>query len=179
MLTALMCLFGFSYNSILRVVAEEMFGGTDSLYSRFMLVNGLGCLAGAAVAIAGSSRYPKLIFIAGGLISGTSMIAFSQSKDPFWGTVLIWIMGFGLMSGLSTTRSAVGHIAGPKFAGRAQGVAITFFFGGMGLDSSALGHFAKHMGCPLGLLVCGISVIVISVAMPFMPGADEIHRFEK
>ncbi len=179
MLTGLMCLFGFSYNSILRVIAEEMFGGTDALYSRFMLVNGFGCLAGAIVAVAGSTRYPKHIFIGGGLISGVSMIIFSASKDPFWGTVLMGIMGFGLMSGLSTTRSAVGHIAGPEFAGRAQGVAITIFFGGMALGSSALGHFAKHMGCPLGLLICGIGVVAISAAMPFMPGASEIHRFKK
>lgn len=178
-LTGLICTFSFSYRSILRVIAEEMFGGGDILYSQFMTSVGIGALLGAFLAIYFGKMYPKQLVVIGGIICGTSLILFSRSTTPLTGTVLMFCTGFGFMSSLSTTRAAVGHIAGHKYAGRAQGLAITFFFCGVAGGSWALAHFAKHFGCPFGLLICGIITILISLIMPFMPGANEIHRFEK
>lgn len=180
-LTGLICTFSFSYRSILRVIAEDMFRSTnaDNLYSQFMTSVGIGALLGAITAIYFGRTYPKQLVVAGGIICGSSLILFSRATTPLVGTMLMFCTGFGFMSSLSTTRAAVGHIAGQEYAGRAQGLAITFFFCGVAGGSWALAHFAKRFGCPTGLLVCGIVTIAISVAMPFAPGADEIHRFKK
>ena len=178
-LTGLFCLFGYSYNAILRVIVEEMFKGGNELYSTFMKCTGLGALLGSALVIFLGSKCPKTLIVTGGLCMGGGLVAFGHSTNIHAGMAIMFVVGYGFMSCIMTTRSAVGHIASIEYAARAQGFALMIFLGAVGMGSSALGHFAKHFGCPLTLEICGSIVIVLCIITPLLPGINEITHYKK
>ncbi|MDB5259049.1 MAG: permease [Candidatus Taylorbacteria bacterium] len=176
-LTALLCIFGFSYNALLPIIAKgPMFNGGNELYSQFAAWAGIGSLLACGITLIFGKKL-RMLVVSGNLILGTNLVLLAKTSDAHAAKIIMFFIGLGCMLSLITTRTAITHIAAETAkhcAARVQGFTITIFFGGMMIGSYAAGHIAKAYGCPVVLMFCGIAVIAIALVTPIMPGADEI-----
>ncbi|MCC6290993.1 MFS transporter [Candidatus Nomurabacteria bacterium] len=177
-LSASICIFGFSYNTILAVVAKEMFvGDYHKIYSWFGVASGLGGFLGSFVAVFWLKRFSVKSSVVGGcLLTGSCLVGFAHTSSLWLGIPLVFWSGFGFMLSFSPLRGAVMHLASPRFIGRVLGIALFFFFSAMMLGPFLIGLSAKYWGCPVVLLTSGVSLLVIAVATPFLPGINEIDK---
>ncbi len=89
---------------------------------------------------------------------------------------MVFFCGFGFMAAFLPLRGAIMHIVDKKLVGIVLGITFMFFYGGMMMSSLIAGYIAKHYGCPAVLTSCGSIILVLGVALPFLPGVEEIDK---
>ena len=177
-LAATITVFGFAYNVILSIVNQAMFHGGPKQYSQLAMASGAGSLVGSIVAILWSTRRPKAFVIAGCLIIGCGQIACAYAPTVRLEQLALAVSGFGFMLSFLPVRGAIMHIVKKEMTGIVLGFTFMFFYGGMMVSSLGAGWLAKHVGCPTVLTACGIVLIVTAIAVPWLPGIEEIERIE-
>ncbi len=175
LVAAAITVFGFAYNVLMSVIAKQMYFGGPKEYSYLAAIAGMGSLIGSIVAIAWSGRAPTKFVVAGCLIAGICQIVAAQTTSIHFGALAFFGSGFGFMLAFLPIRGAVMHIVDRRLVGIVLGITFMFFYGGMMVSSFASGYIAKHYGCPAVLTGCGLALIALSIATPFLPGIDEIE----
>ena len=175
-LAGLITVFGFAYNVFLSIIAKQMFHGGPKEYSHLAAIAGVGSLIGSITSVVWGHRIPKTFVIVGCLIMGVGQILFSQTTDINHAAITIFFCGLGFMIAFSPLRGCIMHIVKKELVGIVMGITFTFFYGGMMMSSLISGYVVKHYGCSTVLMGCGITLILIAIVAPFLPGIEEISK---
>jgi MFS family permease len=164
-LFAVVGIFGWSYSVLMPAFARDVLHLGENGYGLLMAGSGVGALAAAlTVASAGHVLPTRVMALGGIMIFSVSLALFAFTRNLYLGTLLLAIVGFGIVLYFSTSNTVLQSIVPDEMRGRVMGI-WTLIFGGMiPLGSLQAGLMADFLGTPatiaIGALICAVAALV-------------------
>ncbi|WP_207421215.1 MFS transporter [Desertivirga brevis] len=167
MFTAVISVFGWSYTTIMPVIARNVFHveakGLGYLYS----ATGLGSLLATYLVGAHSKRVSSTLFIIGGnAIFCLSLIAFANTTYLPTALFLLFFTGLGLLLQSSMMNTIIQGMVKNEFRGRVMSLYILMFMGLAPLGNFEIGWLTEHFGIRWAItinasivLICGMILL--------------------
>jgi MFS family permease len=150
--------------TLLPVMAREVFGQGATGYSRLMICSGSGAVLGALI-VAWRGRTPHMgrhalyVQVAVGLL----LMAFAWSRSLPVSYALLVATSLALIILTSTAISLAQLIAPDEMRGRVMSTFMVAFRGGMPLGSLTFSSLASRASAPVALTVCGMLLTVVAI----------------
>lgn len=159
-------IFIWPFQTLMPPIAEKTFhsgaGGLGTLLS----AAGFGSLTGAIFTSANSRKNDKIIFImVGGLISSLALILFSLNRNFILAHVLLYFVGFGTLTMVSTLNTLVQLNSPDHMRARINAVYISMFVGMMPLGNALAGIIAEHITAMTTLRISAIIFLAIAALL--------------
>ncbi|MEY2490993.1 MAG: hypothetical protein QOC70_2935 [Verrucomicrobiota bacterium] len=164
-LFAVVGIFGWSYSVLMPAFAHDVLHLGANGYGMLMAGSGVGALAAALTVASAGHILPTRIMALGGIgIFSAALALFAFNKNIYLGTLLLAIVGFGIVLYFSTSNTVLQSIVPDEMRGRVMGI-WTLIFGGMiPLGSLQAGLMADFLGTPAtiatGALICALAAVV-------------------
>lgn len=166
-LAAIVSVFGWSYTTMIPVIAKQIFHmdatGLGTLYA----AGGLGALIGTIIvsALSQSNRYTQLFIIGGNTLAAICIILLSFDKSPLLSYPLFFFAGIGLLLQFTTLNTTIQHMVGDTLRGRVMSIYVLMFLGFLPFGSFEVGFLAEKIGTfpaiRIGAIIMLISGIVL------------------
>lgn len=170
-ITIIMNMFAFPYQSMVPVIAERTFGVSNTLMGLLISAEGLGATFGALwVASRATPASYSRIYFWGSILFLLMVLSFS--RVPWYGVAIpvLFVAGFG-MSGFGTMQSIMIISTTPaEMRGRVLGVlAVTIGTGPVA--ALAVGTIAETAGAPAAVMTIAIGgLILLGITALLSPG---------
>lgn len=169
---AVVSIFGWSFMSMLPVVARRVFGigadGMGYLYSAF----GLGSLCGTVVVSVSSGRVRGSLMVIGGILTfALGLLAFTFATWLPLALSCLFISGLGMLSAFATMTGTVQRLVDDRFRGRVISIYLMVLLGLMPFGNLLMGFLSEHFGTPLALRTGAIVTIAATIIL-FMSGKE-------
>jgi MFS family permease len=164
-LFAVVGIFGWSYSVLMPAFARDVLHLGENGYGLLMAGSGVGALAAALTVASAGHIFPTRIMALGGIaIFSASLALFAFTRNLYLATVLLAIVGFGIVLYFSTSNTVLQSIVPDEMRGRVMGI-WTLIFGGMiPLGSLQAGLMADFLGAPatiaIGALICALAAAI-------------------
>jgi MFS family permease len=140
-------IFGWSYSTIMPVIARETYGldakGLGYLYSAI----GLGALLATYLVGSRGGTLPPVVFIVGGnTLFAISLTLFSFTSHFPLALVLLFFIGLGLLAQASMTNTVVQGMVKQEFRGRVMSLYVLMFLGMAPVGNFEIGYLTEHFG---------------------------------
>jgi MFS family permease len=160
-------IFGWSYTTILPVIADTVFSQGASGLGLLFSAAGAGSVLGAIFISAASHKVnSKKLILFGGLFFGLNLLLFAQTQNFYLSLPLLFMAGFGLTAQNATIQSAIQHSVDDHIRGRVVSIQTLMLMGLHPVGSFQIGLIAEHMGSQFAVGV-GAIVILISALLLF------------
>ncbi|HEY0667133.1 MAG TPA: MFS transporter [Sphingobacteriaceae bacterium] len=165
--TAMVSIFGWSYTTIMPVIAKNTFHvdakGLGYLYS----ATGLGSLLATFLVGAYSKKIPAILFIVGGnMLFSISLVLFSFSNTMIVALPLLFFTGFGLLAQAAMMNTIIQGIVRTDFRGRVMSLYILMFLGVAPLGNFEIGWLTEHLGISWAISI-NCSIVMICAGMVY------------
>ena len=161
LLAGVTSVFGWSYVTIMPIIAKHQFGFGAQGLGYLHAASGLGALLASVVISALSSRWPASVFILGGnFIFTLSMLLFSITTYPPVAYALLFLSGFGLIASSSMMNSTIQRIVKPEFRGRVMSIYVLMFIGMVPLGNMQIGYLSEHLSTSIAIQI-GCSIVML------------------
>ncbi len=149
-LFAVVGIFGWSYSVLMPAFAHDVLHLGANGYGLLMAGSGVGALAAALTVASAGHILPTRIMALGGIgIFSAALALFAFTRNLYLGTVLLAIVGFGIVLYFSTSNTVLQSIVPDEMRGRVMGI-WTLIFGGMiplgSLQAGLMADFSRHSG---------------------------------
>lgn len=152
----------FSYAVLTPVFARDIFHGDARTLGALMSASGIGAVIGALYL--GRRRTVRglgNVIILGGVIMGTAVIAFSQSRWLPLSLACLVFAGLGGVLLMASANTLVQTLVEDDKRGRVMSLFTMAFTGTMPLGSLASGAFAARFGASPTLVISGVLTLLI------------------
>lgn len=164
---ALFFLFASAVWALLPLVARQMLGGSAGFYGVLLGAVGAGAIAGAML-------MPHLrrwldadgLVLAAALLSAAVMGALALAPPQWLAVVLLWVLGAGWITALTTFNSVAQAILPDWVRGRGLAVYLMVFNGAMAAGSLGWGVLARSTGLPAALAASAAGLAIVALLMP-------------
>jgi MFS family permease len=161
---AVVSIFGWSFMSMLPVVAKREFGigadGMGYLYSAF----GLGSLLGTVVVSMTSGRVRGSLMVIGGILTfALGLLAFTFATRLPLALGCLFISGLGMLSAFSTMTGTVQRLVEDRFRGRVMSIYLMVLLGLMPFGNLLMGFLSEHFSTSVALRMGAIVTIAATV----------------
>lgn len=154
---------GFPMQTLLPVVAQQVFHQGVGEYSRMMTCAGAGAVVGALI-VAWLGRFAHmgrtLLVLLG--VYGVLVVAFALSRELWVTYVLLFASGAAVIMTSSLLTSLAQLVAPDHLRGRVMSIFMVAFRGGMPLGNLLSGTLASLSSAPLILAINGLVIVVVS-----------------
>ena len=161
-------IFGWSYTTILPVIAEKVFNqgpqGLGYLYS----AAGVGSVLGAISVSAYTKKFnTKKLVLFGGLLYGAALVAFSLTVNYQLALLLLFLTGFGITTQNSTIQATIQHEVEDRFRGRVSSLQALVLMGLHPVGSFQIGTVAQYFGSQIAVRAGGIVLFIAAILLFF------------
>ncbi|RXK89238.1 MFS transporter [Chlorobaculum sp. 24CR] len=165
-------IFGWSFMSMLPVVAKQTFGigaaGMGYLYSAF----GLGSLSGTVVVSVTSGKVRADRLVIGGIMTfALALVAFTFATWLPLALAFLFISGLGMLLAFATMSATVQRLVDDRFRGRVMSIYLMVLLGLMPLGNLQMGLISEHFGTSAALRI-GAFVTIVATIFLFMSRKD-------
>ena len=165
-LAALSAIFIWPYQTLMPVIAQNVFHTGAGGYGSLLSAIGAGSLSGAIFTSAMSRRNIKGQFILAGLvISSIGLILFTLNHNLALAHILLFIIGFALLIEVATLNTLVQLVSPDNMRGRIMAVYITMFVGMMPLGNALAGTIAQRTSAMFTIGLGAVIVLIIGLLM--------------
>jgi MFS family permease len=166
LLVAAVSIFGWSYTTIMPIIARGTFGldakGLGYLYS----ATGLGALLATYLVGVHANKVPPLLFIVGGnTLFGVSLVAFAFTTSYSLALVLLFLIGLGLLCQASMMNTMVQGMVLQEFRGRVMSIYILMFLGLAPIGNFEIGYLTEHLGVRWAFTINAAIVLVFGLVV--------------
>lgn len=163
-LSAFGSIFGWSYSTLLPVMASETFHlnavGLGYLYA----AAGAGALLSTIAISVFSRKVGALAFIIGGnLTFSVSLILFTFISNVPLALLLLFLIGAGLVSQFAMTTTVIQHQVDDALRGRVMSVYTLVFLGLSPIGNLEIGFAAEHLGTEMAIRMSAIIMLGVAV----------------
>ncbi len=153
------------FQTLLPVMAREVFGQGAAGYSQLMVCSGAGAVIGAlVVAWRGRARHMGRTALHVGLGVSVLLVFFAVSRVLPLSFALLFATSLGLII-LTSTAISLAQLGAPdEMRGRVMSIFMVAFRGGMPLGSLAFGSLASYTSAPAALVVSGLLLGLMMLA---------------
>ena len=163
--------FGMSYQTLMPVVAERVFGVGANGLGLLLAASGAGALAGA-VAVASLSRFPRPATLQFGLAIGLglALVAFALVRVFPVAVALLGVVGFLFSAFSALNNTLLMANTDPRLTGRVMSIYL-LTWGAMPLGSLPLAWLADRAGAPVAIALAGavVAAVVLGIAVLHPP----------
>ncbi len=159
-------IFGWSYVTILPVMAERVFEKGAQELGYLFSAAGLGSVLGALMMSATGKKFDqnKLIF-AGGLAYASFLFAFSLTSYYPLALVLLFLTGFGITTQNSTIQTIIQHRVDNAFRGRVSSIQSLMLMGMHPIGSLQVGLIAEHFGSQIAIRIGAVIIFIAAILL--------------
>jgi MFS family permease len=172
----LMTFLAFPLQTLLPVMAKDVFRQGVDGYSHLMICSGAGAVLGAGI-VAWRGRAPHMgrhALVLCGLV-GLLLVAFSTARTLAVAYPLLLVTSVALLIVTSTAISLAQLAAPDEMRGRVMSIFMVAFRGGLPLGGLAVGSLASATSTPTALAACGVGLAIVSAAfLAFGRGVREM-----
>ncbi len=158
-LAATISVFGWSYSTLMPVIAETIFGVGAAELGYLYAAGGVGAFTGAMLVSIFAKKYPTSRIILVGLALFTvSLFAFTFTHTLVLGYLTLFCVGLGLVTLFSMTNTAIQHAVEDRMRGRVMSIYALAFMGFAPLGNFEIGFMAEHFGSELAIRASALVV---------------------
>lgn len=166
--TAIVSIFGWSYTTIMPVIAKNKFHveakGLGYLYS----TTGLGSLLATYLVGAYSKKISSAWFIIGGnTLFCLSLILFSNSNTLHLALILLFFTGLGLLMQSSMMNTIIQGMVKNEYRGRVMSMYILMFMGLAPVGNFEIGWLTEHYGITWAITINASIVLIFDILLLF------------
>ena len=166
---AIVSIFGWSYTTVLPVIAKKTFhvgaAGLGYLYA----ASGLGSLLSTVAVAVYSKRISPMYFIIGGtIIFSISIFLFSYSTNASTAAILLFFSGFGLLCFASQSNTTIQTLVKSEFRGRVMSIYVLMFIGLTPIGNFQIGLISEYMGTSFALRSGAVVVLIAGLTVFFL-----------
>lgn len=163
-LTGVVSIFGWSYATLMPVIARRIFGlgatGLGGLYA----AAGLGAFLGTMfISIYSEKVNPRIFIVGGALLFAVGLVAFTFVSNFYIALLLLFLVGLGLVSQFSMTNAVIQHAVDNRMRGRVLSLYTLVFIGFGPIGNFEIGYVAEHFGLEFAIRLGAIIVLVFGV----------------
>lgn len=164
--TAITSIFGWSYTTIMPVIARNTFQvdakGLGYLYS----ATGLGALTATLLVGAYAKRLPSVVFIIGGnSLFCISLICFAFTTNFTIALALLFLIGLGLLAQSAMMNTVIQGSVKNEFRGRVMSLYILMFMGLAPVGNFEVGWLTEHLGSAWAISINGGIVLAFGLVL--------------
>jgi len=158
-------IFGWSYTVLMPAFARDVLHLGAHGYGLLLAGSGIGALAAALTVASAGHILPTRTMALGGVgIFSAALVLFAFNTNPYVATLLLAIVGFGVVLYFSTSNTVLQTIVPDDMRGRVMGIWALIFGGMIPLGSLEAGLMADFIGAPatiaIGALVCALAAVI-------------------
>ena len=151
-LATLTAIFIWPYQTLMPIVAQNVYNSGAHGLGIFLASAGLGSLIGAIFVSSQSHRQNKgPIVLTGLLVASISFMLFGINRNFLLANLLLFIGGFGVLVQVSSTNTLVQLLSPDALRGRIIAVYLTMFIGMMPLGNALAGIIAQKTSAPFAI----------------------------
>jgi MFS family permease len=164
LLFALISLMGWPFMVLMPVFAAQVLHGGPHTLGFLMGAVGVGSLTSALLLVVRRSVRGLLKIIPiGAAIFGAGLIAFGFSRHLWLSMGLMFVTGFGMMQGVTTSNTILQTLVDEKMRGRVMSYYTMAFVGMAPFGSLMAGALAHAIGAPRTVIISGVACILGSL----------------
>jgi MFS family permease len=161
-MSAAIAIFGYSYTTMLPVIAENVFNKGAAGFGYLLSAAGLGAFVGAILVSAFSTRMsPRLAIIGGNMLLGIGLLSFSLSSNFTLALVFMVVIGFSFTFEFSMINTLIQYAVRSDMRGRVMSIFIMMFLGAASFGNFAIGYFSNVFGTQPVIEFDAIVVLII------------------
>jgi predicted MFS family arabinose efflux permease len=172
---SVMSVFGWSFMSMLPVVAKQTYGlGSEGMGYLFSAL-GLGSLSGTVLVSINSGRVRNSSMVVGGSVTfSLGLIAFSFAQDERLGMIFLFIAGMGILSAFATMTATVQYLVDDRYRGRVMSIYLMVLVGLLPIGNLEVGILSELFGTAVAIRVG--SAVVLAAALLLSYSLKEVAR---
>jgi MFS family permease len=158
-------IFGWSYTVLMPAFARDVLHLGAHGYGILLAGSGVGALAAALTVASAGHILPTRTMALGGVgIFSAALALFAFNKNVYVATLLLAVVGFGVVLYFSTSNTVLQTIVPDDMRGRVMGIWALIFGGMIPLGSLEAGLMADFLGTPftiaIGAFICAVAALV-------------------
>jgi MFS family permease len=164
--TAFVSVFGWSYTTLLPLIAKNyLHGGAREVGYLFAAV-GLGAVCSVVFVSLLSKKVDHILFVIGGnTVFALSLMCFTFAATfPIALFFLFWA-GFGLLCVFPTMNSMIQHMVSETYRGRVLSIYFVLFIGLFPLGNFQIGLLSEHLGPQAAIRIGSCIVLVAGIIL--------------
>jgi MFS family permease len=160
-LTGLVSVFGWSYTTLLPLIAKNVFGGGAKELGYFYAAAGIGSVLAALLVAIYSGKKSSLFFITGGnCVFTVALLIFTFTQSFYFALFLLFMGGAGLISMASTVNLTIQRLVRNEFRGRVMSIYVLMFIGFIPLGNFQIGYVSEHFGTSVAIRTGSVILLV-------------------
>ena len=164
LLFALISLMGWPFMVLMPIFAAQFLHGGPHTFGFLMGAVGVGSLVSAlALVVRRSVRGLLKIIPIGAAVFGVGLVAFGFSRSQWLSIPLMFVTGFGMMQGVTTSNTILQTLVDEKMRGRVMSYYTMAFVGMAPFGSLLAGALAHAIGAPRTVIISGIACLAGSL----------------
>lgn len=171
--SAITSIFGWSYATILPVVAQDIFHSDASGLGILYSAAGLGAISGTLIV---SYYYRRLqvenLILGGSFTFVIAVLLFSLTNSFNFALPMLFLAGAGLAVQMAMINSTIQFHVKHNLRGRVLGIYALFFVGMQPIGSFQIGyltqHFGPHFAISIGGIICLIGALYMFFTLPLL-----------
>lgn len=161
--SAVLSIFGFSFNTILPVIAKDTFhqdaGGLGWMYT----FAGIGAFVGTVLVAITAKRFkPITLIFAGSLGFVFSLLLLSFTDTFSLGLTSLFLQGVSMSFPFAMLMTSIQHHVEPQVRGRVMSIFTLAFLGMQPIGSFQVGLVAEHFGTAVAIQLGAFMVFLIA-----------------
>ena len=169
--TAVSSVFGWSYSTVMPLIAEKDFHMDASGLGYMYTAGGFGALMATLLIGIFSKKISSIYFIIGGnSLFSLSIIFFSYTSNLMTALILLFFAGFGLLSQFAMINTTIQRLVKSEFRGRVLSIYIFMFMGLTPLGNFEVGLLSEHMGTGFAIRFGAFIVFLFGILVYFYRG---------
>lgn len=159
--TGVVSIFGWSYSTLMPVIADKTFHVGPSGLGDLYAAAGLGALTATFIVSGFSKKISPLIFILGGnSVFALAVLSFTFVKQFEPALVCLFFAGLGLLSSFAMLNTTIQNMVANEVRGRVMSIYALMFLGLSPLGNIEVGWLSEKFGTANGIRVGAIIVFL-------------------
>lgn len=159
--TVIFSIFGFSYTTMLPVIAERVYHQSAFGLGILFSAAGLGAVAGTLfVAIYHDRFSQRKLLIVGSLMFTISLLIFTVTSNFYLALIVLFVSGIGFASQLALINTTIQNNVENHLRGRVMSIFTTCLLGMQPLGNLQLGYLSEVIGSRPAIAI-GASIVLI------------------
>lgn len=167
--TGVVSIFGWSYSTLMPVIADKIFHVGPSGLGYLYAAAGLGALVATFIVSGLSKRFSPMIFIIGGnTLFAISIMLFTFTTKFELALLLLFFAGVGLLSQFTMLNATIQNMVTDEVRGRVMSIYVLMFLGLSPLGNFEIGWVSEKFGLQNGIRLGAVIVLIFGVVIYLM-----------
>jgi MFS family permease len=152
--TGVLSVFGWSYSTLMPLIAKARFGLEAQGLGYFYAATGLGSLLATYLVGAHSKRISPVAFIAfGNAVFACGLTGFALTTDRYLAMPFLFLIGLGLLCQAATMNTLIQSVVRNEYRGRVMSLYVLMFLGFAPFGNFEIGFLSENLSIPHALVI--------------------------